>query len=343
VNSSLVTSALAAARAFPPFRPHPLLRSRHVQTVFGAWGPLRVPRDQAELHHVTLADGDQVVVHDDRPASWSAGGRCVLLIHGLGGSHASSYMRRIAHKLNRIGVRTFRLDFRGCGAGFGLAKRPYFGGCSADVASVVRTIEQLCPASLVTLIGFSLGANVILKLLGEQGPGRLAGVDSAFAVSPPVDLAACSDALLKGLNRAYDRYFVKSLMQRIRKQAACLPDSPAGQFRDRPRTLLEFDDRFTAPTWGYAGAQDYYRQCSSLKFIEQITVPTVIVTSLDDPFIPSAPVAALALPDHVHLHLTPGGGHLGFIARRTNDADWHWLDWRVVAWVQALDAASPTK
>jgi predicted alpha/beta-fold hydrolase len=326
-----------AAWDFLPFHPHPLCRGRHAQTVASTLPLIRLPPNRATLRFVALADGDQLALHDDQPAAWQPGNRTSLMVHGLGGSHASGYMRRIAAKLNGIGVRTFRLDLRGCGAGFGFAKQPYYGGCSDDLAATVRRVGELCPGSPLSLIGFSLGANVVLKLLGELRGRPLAGVDHAMAISPPIDLERCSQSLLQGFNRVYDRYFVATLMRRMRRQAIRVPDSPAARFRERPRSLFEFDDRFTAPTWGFSGARDYYRQCSSLALLGQIEVPTIIITARDDPFIPYKAIESAKLSADVALHATPSGGHLGFIAGRNADPDRHWLDWRVVDCHRALN------
>ena len=201
---------------FLPFHPHPLCRGRHAQTVASTLPLIRLPPNRATLRFVALADGDQLALHDDQPAVWQPGNRASLMVHGLGGSHASGYMRRIAAKLNGIGERTFRLDLRGCGAGFGFAKQPYYGGCSDDLAATVRRVGELCPGSPLSLIGFSLGANVVLKLLGELRGRPLAGVDHAMAISPPIDLERSSQSLLQGFNRVYDRYFVATLMRLIR-------------------------------------------------------------------------------------------------------------------------------
>ena len=326
------TTIGSTARDFPAFQPYRLFGGGHVQTILGTLASYRLPRDRATLRYVQLVDGDQLVVHDDRPSAWRPGDRVALLVHGLGGSHASGYMRRIAFKLNGVGVRTFRLDLRGCGAGFGLAKQPYYGGCSDDLAAAARSVGEWCPGSPISLIGFSLGANVVLKLLGEQGDRPPAGVDSGLAVSPPVDLESCTAALAQGWNRVYDRYFVATLMRRLRQQAVRFPDSPAARFRERPRTLFDFDDRFTAPTWGFDGARDYYRRCSALPLIGKIDVPTIIITARDDPFIPHEPIASAALPTHVSLLLTPGGGHLGFLGS-DGRGGFRWAETQIVDWV----------
>ncbi len=321
---------------FPPFVAHPLVNSGHLQTIFAVYFPGRYPKYAAVQHRLQMPDGDCLILHDDRPADWQPKQRVVLMLHGLGGSHGSFYLRRMVHKLNAQAVRVFRLDMRGCGAGFGLAQLPYHSGRTEDVVAAIRKIELLCPGSPVSLIGFSLGANISLKLLGEIGSNAIGGLDSALAVAPPADLDLCSRVMSRGFNRIYDWHFVRTLKRHVRRQARRLPNSPAAQFAVRPRTLRQFDDAYTAPLSGFADVADYYRRCSSLAFVESIRIPTWIITAADDPFIPPTPLLQAALPPQVRLHITAGGGHLGFIARPGTDGDCRWLDWRVVEWVQRM-------
>jgi len=314
----------------PHFQPHPLLPTGHLQTLAGILLPQNVVKEEARQHRVLLDDGDRIVLHDDCPAAWSSGDRTALLIHGLAGSHASPYMQRIAGKLNQRGVRTFRMDLRGCGAGEGLARLPYHSGRSEDAAAGLRKIAEVCPGSPTTLIGFSLGGNIILKLLGESASDLPPQLDRAVAVCPPVDLLHCVQSLARGINRFYDRHFVRLLMAQIETQRRLIPDAPALDARQRPRGVFEFDDAFTAPVCGFGTAANYYRLCSSAQFIPVIRVPTLILAAADDPLVPGEMFAALALPSAVTLHLARSGGHLGFIGRRNGDPDRRWMDWRVV-------------
>ena len=155
-----------------PFRSHPLLRGGHAQTLAGAYLPSVRSAYRAAQHRVRLADGDQLVLHDDRPPDWRDGDRTAMLIHGLGGTYLSGYMRRIALRLGQIGIRVFRLDLRGAGAGIWLAKLPYHSGRSDDAAAAIRYIAEICPGSSTSLIGFSLGGNIAPKTTrGDWGRG----------------------------------------------------------------------------------------------------------------------------------------------------------------------------
>lgn len=315
-----------------------------MQTLRAFFFPGRAPPYQARQHVVQLPDADQVILHDDCPVGWQIGHRTALLIHGLAGSHASPYVVRIAGKLNDRGVRTFRMDLRGCGAGAMLARFPYHSGRSDDAAAALAAIAEICPGSPASAIGFSLGGNIVLKLLGEVAgnppPGNL---DSGVAVCPPIDLTACVRSLGRPINRFYDRYFVDRLLADLRRRRQCVAGlmvAAEGHERsilDRPlpRRLFDFDDRFTAPVSGFGSAENYYRLCSSASLISSIRLPTLIIAARNDPMIPVAAFEGISPTDSTRILIADSGGHLGFWSKRSNDPDRWWMDWRVVEWVTA--------
>jgi predicted alpha/beta-fold hydrolase len=331
------------SRLFPPFRPHPLLASGHAQTLAGVFLPSPARAYRARQHRLTLCDGDMIVLHDDCPAGWRSGDRAALLIHGLAGCHSSGYMRRTAHKLGGRGIRAFRMDLRGCGAGQGLAHQPYHSGRSEDAAAAIEALARIVPDSPLTLVGFSLGGNITLKLAGELGPRACGNLDSLMAICPPVDLAVCSRQIQKRSNRPYDRYFVALLLRQLDERRRRLPAAPTGRLARRPRSLWEFDDSFTAVVCGFGTADNYYACASSAPWIARIELPTLILSARDDPMIPPDCLERIDLPPAVRLHMSDRGGHLGFVGRGGVDADRRWMDWRVVDWVAAagVPAASP--
>jgi len=328
--------------------PHPLIWGGHLQTLAAVFLPRPQIVETAVQRLVTLDDGDQLVLHDDCPPEWKPGDRAALLIHGLAGNHTSPYMRRISDKLQARGVRTFRMDLRGAGAGIALARYPYHSGRSPDAAAALQTISALCPGSPLSLVGFSLGGNITLKLLGEDPQAVPGELDRAVAVCPPVDLRACVESLRRGVNRLYDRYFARMLRGQVLARQRALPetivpagwprraigsDRPSGALRVRyPRGVAEFDESFTAPVCGFETADNYYRLCSSAQFVPEIAVPTLILAAADDPLVPGESFERLGLPENVTLQITRHGGHLGYLGRHGADPDRRWMDWRVVDW-----------
>jgi predicted alpha/beta-fold hydrolase len=340
---------------FPPFRPHPIIRGGHLQTIAGAYLPHGL-KFEARIHRVLLSDGDALALHDDSsvnlplplgegrgegiPCNTAIEPRTAipvaLLLHGLAGSHQSGYMLRVSAKLRAKGIRVFRLDLRGCGAGIGLARHPLNAGRSEDAAAALDFVHHLCPEAPIHLIGFSMGGNIVLKLAGElaQNPPRY--LASVIAVSPPIDLAQCTRQIQRGLNRIYDRAFVKALIKHIAARNELVPDAHSRPLVPSPRRLMDFDSLFTAPLSGFADVYDYYSRASSGPLLPKISVPTLIITAASDPIVPIACFEQAAYSPTTQLLIASCGGHLGFIAAKNHDPDLRWLDWRTVDWIESM-------
>ncbi len=188
--------------------------------------------------------------------------------------------------------------------------------------------------SPLTLFGMSLSANLLLKYLGEEGSHVPTEVHRAIAINPPIDLARSVRTLERPLNRGYDQHFVKALIDHVRQQSIHRPDFAALP-DPLPRTLFDFDDRFTATHGGYPGAAAYYTAASAQTRIPHIHVPTLILTAADDPLVPVEMFheQRVKWPESVQLAITRGGGHLGYVGRGHDDSDARWLDWRVCEFV----------
>jgi predicted alpha/beta-fold hydrolase len=313
------------------FRPLPFLGNPHLQTLLGNLfrGPaLCHPTRQRQ---VLLPDGDRLVLHDSVPPRWQAGAPVALLVHGLGGSHTSGYMQRVARLLLARGVRAVRMDLRGCGRGAALARRTYNGACSSDVRAAVLEVNRWSPSSPVLLLGFSLGGNIVLKLAAEAAAEPLPGMTRIVAVSPPIDLVHCAVVISAPRNRLYELYFLRNLVRQVRLQQRCFPDGPAVQF-PRRLTLRLFDDLYTAPRGGFTDAVDYYQRASSLPLLGKITVPTLILTARDDPFIAVEPFEKVPRLTNLEVYVANQGGHLGFLGD-DGAGGIRWAERRVVEWV----------
>lgn len=318
----------------PVFRPHPILRGGNLQTLAGAWLRDKTSRSKSKTvqRRVVLDDGDCLILHDDDTPGWQIGDPVALFVHGLCGSADSPYIRRVAGKLRDCGVRTFRLNLRGCGAGRGLARQPYHAGRSEDVEATMQAIQLLCPGSAINLAGVSLGGNIVLKWLSEQSLRTNRTAVRAIAVNPPIDLHSCSLSIQQAAYGFYDRYFSRMLCRHVRGCPELRVHDIWIDGVQPPRRMLEFDESFTAPRAGFKSALDYYTRCSAIHRLSEITAPTLVVTSRDDPVVPVRIFENLNLPACVQLHIVESGGHLGYIGRRSDDADAWWLDWRIVDW-----------
>lgn len=314
-----------------PFRPFPLLANPHVQTVLGnlfASAELRFP---SVLEVVQLSDGDRVVLHDSAPRSWGHGGPVAMLVHGLGGCHESPYMLRIAQLLALGGTRVYRMDLRGCGAGVTLARRLYSAACSDDVRAVVEHLHARHPGSPLLLAGFSLGGGIVLKAAGEFA---LPGLCAVLGVAAPLDLVRCAAQMAR--QPFYDAFYLHHLLRQVRRHQRIFPDLPRVRF-PRGLTLRQFDDIYTAPRWGFADAQDYYRQASALPWVPKVRVPTLLLTARDDPFIVAASFEELAPSPTLEVHIAPHGGHLGFLGS-DGQGGVRWAERQVADWLLAQAA-----
>lgn len=311
------------------FKPLPLLGNPHVQTLVASLVSLaREPRSERRMH--VLPDGDQLALEVSQPAAWRAGeGTTAVLVHGLTGSHQSSYMRRLAGKLVRRGWRVARVNLRDSGSGEGLAKRPYHGGCSADIRSVVEALRPECERLVVA--GFSLGGNIVLKLAGELGADADGLVDSVVALCPAADLRLCVRRIMQPQNRLYEKQFVKELCALARRRHARYPELGPFELRDDVR-ILEYDDRYVAQVWGFQDAYDYYERASAKPHLHRIEVPTQVLLADDDPIIDPAVLDEAQVSSAVQVTRSPRGGHLGFLGRTPRHGV-QWMDLQIFrAW-----------
>jgi predicted alpha/beta-fold hydrolase len=339
LTSTPMTSTPTCPTGNEHFLPPWYFRNGHLQTLAGMYiyAPLSIRKqfwpNTTRTGEVLLSDGDRLIYQDDCPTDWQPGDRVALLLHGLGGSHASPYLSRIARQLNKNNTRTFRLDWRGCGAGAGLARYPYHSGRSDDLSATVSEIVALCPDSPISLVGFSLGGNVTLKMLGETSAsvGHLSTIDRAIAICPPIDLNFTVKSMQKGLGRLYDRYFCQNCTRDVylRQRQALKAVIPEGWFSRRPRTLYEFDETFTAPVCGFESASDYYAKSSANQFLEAITVPTLVIAAQDDPLIPFSQFRVASYSATTKLLSPRHGGHLGFCTTQGQG----WMDKQIIEWI----------
>jgi predicted alpha/beta-fold hydrolase len=258
-----------------------------------------------------LADGDFLDL-DFTPGPSDA--PLVLVLHGLEGSARSGYARQLYRALGTRGVEAVGLNFRSCSGELNRTPRLYHSGETGDLRIVLEALAERFPGRPLGAAGFSLGGNVLLKHLGEAG--RDVPLRAAAAVSVPFDLSAGARRLEQGLSRWYRRYLVGKLKRKTLAKGVLLDGRVDLDRVRRSRTFVEFDDAATAPLHGFVDAPDYYARCSSKGYLEAIRVPTLLIHSADDPFLPARamPHAAVAANPHLQAEFTRHGGHVGFVS-----------------------------
>ncbi len=323
----------------PSFEPFPFFKSGHAQTVLSQIFPYIPIVKNTIRHQVTLSDNDIIILVENAPQTFKhVSNKIVLLVHGLTGSQDSSYMQRGAHYLSQAGFRVFRMNLRGCGAGFHYAKKLYHSGRSQDVQEVITWLSSRYPLSPISLIGFSLGANIVLKLAGELGNGLYTAprLQSVLAISPPLNLEASVKLLLHKKNHFFNDYFVKRLVSDIQAKSSFIPGLPNLK-QTSIKSVLDFDEQITAPHNGFKNAKDYYQQSSSGQYIPAITHPTLILHSQDDPFIGNAEFYKLPKKANLDLLLTKKGGHVSWLGKTDLSFNFRWMDRVILKWTNWIN------
>lgn len=302
-----------------------LFNNGHLQTLY--------PTIARKVEGVTYRR-ERIFTPDDDflDLDWSrtGSGKLAILSHGLEGNTHRPYMVGMARILNRHGWDVLAWNYRACSGEINRRLRMYHNGCIDDLDCVVRHALNDNRYERAALIGFSLGGNLTLMYLGSLAEKLDARIRSSVAFSVPCDLKAGALELAKARNYIYMKQFLVSLHEKIRMKREQMPGAINDDGYSRIRDFKGFDDRYTAPINGFKDAEDYWFRCSSGRFLSSITIPTLIVNALDDPFLaPSCyPMAQAEQNQHVHLEMPCSGGHVGFV--QFNGDGSYWSEQRAV-------------
>jgi len=324
--------------AVRPFRPAFGLAGPHVQTLGGKFLRPRVPI-RLVRERWTTPDGDFLDLDmAPEPSGEPSLGPMVLVLHGLEGSTRRPYIRLAMQELARRGIRAAGLNFRSCSGEPNLLPTFYHSGETRDVAWVLEGLARRFPGRPLGALGFSLGGNVLLRLLAED-PGSL---QAAAVISVPFDLAAGTRQLERTpMGRLYTRYFLRSLLGKAEAKREILTPRVDMARLVEARTLRQFDDLLTAPLHGFASAWDYYRKSSSGPVLPAIRTPTLVLHARDDPFLPEEAIPARALQENPWIQsvISERGGHVGFIGGDAPRSLHFWAEAEAATYLaRALDA-----
>ena len=309
--------------------------NQHLQTI---WPRFFVSQPSLQIRWEKLAtdDGDFIELAWHQQSDNKRG--LVVIFHGLEGSVDSHYASLLMADLASQGWNSVMVHFRGCGPSGNQTARSYHSGETADNWLALQHIYAQNKQTSVVAIGYSLGGNMLLKLLGEQGQNPY--IRQAIAVSPPFDLAMCSRAISQGFSRFYEKHLLKSMRQKfVVKYHQYDYSKLLGMAFDEIAQLdsfFAFDDRITGPLHGFDGAEHYYQTCSARSFMSNIATPTLVLHAKDDPFMtPEIVPDPSLLSASVTIELSEQGGHVGFL----QGAPWQpelWVNKRVLQLLHTL-------
>ena len=326
------------------FKPHPLLPGAHLQTIAPAF--VR-PRVELAMRVERLETPDDDFVDIGWVGEHNFGGPIATLVHGLGGGFESQYLRGLARLLASLGWRVALLQLRGGGEQPNRLPRSYHHGDTIDLRWLWHRLRALEPQTPIAAVGWSLGGNLLLRALHEEGAE--APVSFAVACSVPFNLRDCAEHMNRGFARVYQHHLLTGLRQLVRRKLAAgsmpgsLPEGVEVEQALAARSFFELDDAFTAPLNGFRNAIDYYERTSCGAIVNDIHVPTLIVQAEDDPFMsPGSIPPASALAPSVTLEVSASGGHVGFVGLGPwGQPDW-WLEQRIAAHLEAALGRSET-
>ena len=313
------------------FRPPKWLSNPHLQTL---WPTLtrRIDPPPRTCEVVTTPDGDFLEL------DWCGHqGPLVLILHGLAGSSRSHYVLGLQWALLRQGWRSVAMNFRGCGRQLNRTAKCYHSGETGDLDFIYHHIRRRSPRTPLAAVGYSLGGNVLLKWLGERGNNT--DLFAACAVSVPFVLSRCADAMERGFAKVYRHRLLSELkeylkakirhLERLGQAAEAEKLRALGDLR-KVRSFWEYDDRVIARLYPFRDVHDYYRRCSSRRFLAHIRIPTLVIQSRDDPFMyPDVIPPPEETAPEVQMEITSRGGHVGFIAATSEGGIDYWLEHRI--------------
>jgi uncharacterized protein len=327
-----------------PFSSRTLLRNGHLQTLAGNFLPrnLALPEPEQLLVEVegpiSSYGPSYVLCHCHwQPEAVRAERLTVVLIHGLEGSSSSQYMIGNTARALAAGFNVVRMNMRSCGGTDEICPTIYHSGRSGDVAAVVSKIIETQKLQSIALVGYSMGGNLIFKFAGEVAASPPLQLKALVGVSPLMDLAASSAALHDPRNRIYEWHFLRNMIARVRRRAVLFPAIYGTAETRKIRSMRLFDEHIVARYGAFAGADDYYFSAASSKYAHRLSVPTLILHSLDDPFIrmlPATREALIANPNVTYVE-TQRGGHCAFLESPQNGDDGRWAERTLLSFLLA--------
>jgi predicted alpha/beta-fold hydrolase len=330
----LVDESLSVNPWLSDFIPRRFLRNGHLQTLAGNFLPRKwsLPEPEALVIEVQGPVGEYGPSHVVCLCHWQPpevrqNRLTIVIVHGLEGSSRSQYVLGNTARAFAAGLNVVRMNMRSCGGFEELSPTIYHSGRSEDVGAVVRSLIEMQSLEKIALVGYSMGGNLVLKYAGEVAANPPAQLKAAVGISPLMDLAPSSAALHRLQNRMYERHFLRNMLARMRRKIAMFPKLYSEEGLSKITSMRLFDQHIVARYGSFRDADDYYTRVASSQYARDFSLPTLIVHSLDDPFIVMLPETRAALLENPHVTFveTQHGGHCAFLSP-AEGSDGYWAE-----------------
>jgi predicted alpha/beta-fold hydrolase len=320
----------------PSFQPSFYLSNAHLQTIYPALFR-KVEGVNYQRKRLELSDGDFLDLDFSKvPDNYRSSRRIVVVLHGLEGSADRPYVKGMVKRFNQGGWDGVGINFRGCSGTPNRLARTYHSGASEDLHEVIEYLVGLNIYETIAIIGFSLGGNITLKYVGERGVDLHPDIACAVAFSVPVHLESSSYELARWQNKLYMNRFMRSLKEKIKSRESIIKDKVDLSKVYNSKSFLDFDQYYTAPVHGFRDAVDYWTQSSSLQFLPNIRIPSLLVNAQDDSFLSQQcyPSDVASVNKNFYLQAPKNGGHVGFY--QPDEEGFYWSERRAFAFCEAI-------
>jgi len=319
------------------FKPGFGFKNRHIQTLYSTFFKKKLNL-KMKVQRFTLKDDDFLECYWHNKPKHNSNKPIVILFHGLAGSYKSPYIQSTMHALAVAGFASVLMHFRGCSGEPNKLPRSYHSGESSDALAWLSYVKSHYPKSKIFTLGYSIGGNMMLKLLGELGENSF--INAAISVSAPLQLDICANQMNKGFSKFYQHVLLRDLNAVLQKKYNTFDMQSHISLKQQEiknlKTFWKFDDAYTAPIHGFSSAQDYYTKCSSKQYLKKILTPTLIIHSLDDPFMTSEILPKEdEISEYINLEISQNGGHVGFIEGTIFKPE-YWLEKRIINYFTAF-------
>ena len=315
------------------YQPSIPFRSKHLNTIYRTlFHKINVTYERKRMETI---DGDFMDIDFSKKES----SKLMVIIHGLEGSSSSKYVTAMSHISNNLGYDVAAINLRGCSGENNRNLYSYHSGKTNDLAEILAFLDHSENYESYYLVGYSLGGNLLLKYLGEERSDYSSKLKAGIGVSVPCDLKGSSESIAKFWNMVYMQRFLISLKKKTLLKIEQFPEMDLNKEAIlNSKNFLDFDNYFTAPVNGFIDAEDYWKRNSCKQFLNGIKIPSLLITSIDDPFLSASciPLQEAKANKYFHLEVTNYGGHVGYNSNFENGSGF-WLERRIIDYFESLE------